>query len=286
MTEVWHQIKDMVPAAAAPPFDPVIRDLVTHEDRAQCVALQEATWGAVFSERVPAAILLVGPKIGGITAGAFDASGRLVGFVFGLTGVRHGVLAHWSDMLAVVPAWRGTNLGTRLKAWQRARCEQMGVRVIYWTWDPLVSRNSHLNLNKLGARVDEFVENMYGVTDSTQMGALPTDRFVAAWDLDDVRIARRLAARAADVPRLASAPLVAGGPGAPPPAAWPEAPAVRVAVPRDFPTLLGADPSAAAAYRRHSHVAFRHYFALSYQISSFHPAPDGDGMYLLTRPTP
>ncbi|MHB0962063.1 MAG: hypothetical protein ACYC5V_02515 [Gemmatimonadaceae bacterium] len=276
----------MDPAKAAPTADLLIRDLVSHEDRRQCVALQEATWGAGFTERVPSAILQVGPKIGGITAGAFDPSGRLVGFVFGLTGIRHGVLAHWSDMLAVVPELRGSGLGGRLKAWQRARCEEMGVRVIYWTWDPLVSRNSHLNLNKLGARVDEFVENMYGVTDSTLMGALPTDRFVAAWELDHVIIARRLAARAADAPLLQTLPLVAGGSAARPPATWPDASAVRVDIPRDFPTLLGNDPTAAAAYRRHSHAAFMHYFALGYQISSFHPAPNGDGTYVLTRPLP
>jgi predicted GNAT superfamily acetyltransferase len=162
----------------------------------------------------------------------------------------------------------------------------MGVGVIYWTWDPLVSRNSHLNLNKLGARVDEFVENMYGVTDSTLMGALPTDRFVAVWELDHAVIARRLAARAAEAPLLPTLPLVAGGPGAPPPAAWPDTSAVRVDIPRDFPVLLGADPASAAAYRRHSHAAFMHYFALGYQISSFHPAPDGDGSYVLTRPRP
>lgn len=286
MTEVWHQIKDMDPAATVPTADLLIRDLVSHEDRRQCVALQEATWGAGFTERVPSAILQVGPKIGGITAGAFDASGRLVGFVFGLTGIRHGVLAHWSDMLAVVPELRGSGLGGRLKAWQRARCEAMGVRVIYWTWDPLVSRNSHLNLNKLGARVDEFVENMYGVTDSTLMGALPTDRFVAAWELDHVVIARRLAARAADAPLLQALPLVAGGPSVRLPATWPDTSAVRVDIPRDFPTLLGDDPAAAAAYRRHSHAAFTHYFALGYQISSFHPKPEGDGSYVLTRPLP
>lgn len=271
---------------AAPPLEPVIRDLVSHEDRAQCVALQDATWGPGFSERVPAAILQVGPKLSGVTAGAFDADGRLVGFVFGLTGIRHGALAHWSDMLAVVPECRGTSLGTRLKAFQRARCEAMGVQIMYWTYDPLVSRNAHLNLNKLGARIDEFVQNMYGVTDSSQFGALPTDRFVVAWDLDDGRIAQRRAARAADAPRLPAAPLVAGGPDHAPPPAWPDAPAVRVAVPRDFPALLAADPRAAAAYRAQTTLAFTHYFALKYEISSFHPDAAGDGCYLLTRPAP
>ena len=250
------------------------------------MALQDATWGEAFTERVPAAILQVGPKIGGVTAGAFTADGTLVGFVFGLTGVRHGQMAHWSDMLAVVPEWRGSSVATRLKAWQRAKCEALGVRIIYWTFDPLVSRNAHLNLNKLGARVDEFVANMYGVTDSTQMGALPTDRFVAAWDLDDVLIAQRLAARADDATEFASAPLVAGGPAAPPPDAWPESRAVRVEIPRDFPALLEHDARAAAAYRAYSQRAFAHYFALGYQINSYHPAPDRDGAYLLTRPAP
>lgn len=284
--DVSHQIKDMTRPADAPRLEPVIRDLVSHDDRARCVALQEATWGQGFSERVPAAILQVGPKIGGVSAGAFTADGRLVGFVFGLTGIRHGVLAHWSDMLAVVPELRGTSLGTRLKAWQRARCEALGVRIMYWTFDPLVSRNAHLNLNKLGARIDEFVENMYGVTDSTLMGALPTDRFVAAWDLDDALIARCLASRALDAPQLVAAPVVAGGPGTPPPVVWPDAPVVQVQIPHDFPALIGHDPHAAAAYRMHSHAAFTHYFALKYQITSFHPAPDRDGAYLLTRPTP
>jgi predicted GNAT superfamily acetyltransferase len=190
----------------------VIRDLVSHDDRERCVALQEATWGRGFSERVPAAILQVGPKVGGVTAGAFLADGRLAGFVFGLTGIRHGVLAHWSDMLAVVPDLQGSSIGTRLKDYQRARCEALGVKVIYWTFDPLVARNAHLNLNKLGARIDEFVGNMYGVTDSTQMGPLPTDRFVAAWDLDDFRIAERRARRVGSSPAARTSCPRRGGP--------------------------------------------------------------------------
>lgn len=248
------------------------------------MALQEATWGKGFGDIMPPRILQVGPKMGGVSAGAFDAAGRLVGFVFGLTGLRHGELAHWSDMLAVVPELRGSGLGARLKEWQRARCEQLGVRVIYWTYDPLVSRNAHLNLNKLGVRVDEFVENMYGVIDSPLFGGLPTDRFIAAWELEPLTISRRLGMRAADAPLLAGAPLVAGGPAAPPPSAWPDAPVVRVQIPHDFPALLTDDPAAAAAYRRHTHEAFVHYFALRYQISSFHPSSTGDGSYLLTRP--
>src|SRR6266702_3327183 len=94
------------PLPAAPPDGLHIRHLSTHEDFVGCVALQEETWGADFSERVPAAILKVSQRLGGVTAGAFDARDQLVGFVFGMTGVENGRLVHWSDMLAVRPQLR------------------------------------------------------------------------------------------------------------------------------------------------------------------------------------
>lgn len=272
-------------SASALPSGVIIRELTSHEDRRQCVSLQEVTWGKGFDDIMPPRILQIGSKMGGISAGAFDASNRMLAFVFGLTGLRHGELAHWSDMLAVVPELRNSGLGAQLKEYQRARCEQMGIRVIYWSWDPLVSRNSHLNLNKLGVRVDEFAENLYGALDSPMFGGLPTDRFIAAWDLDPQAVSRRLAQRTADTPLLASAPIVAGGPDAPPPTTWPDAPAVRVNVPRDFQGLLVTDPAAAAAYRRHSHDAFTYYFGMHYEVSSFHPSPGDDGTFLLTEPS-
>ena len=35
-----------------------------------------------------------------------------------------------------------------------------------WTYDPLQSRNAHLNLRRLGAVAAEFLPNFYGVTTS------------------------------------------------------------------------------------------------------------------------
>ena len=48
----------------------MIRDFESHADRAQCVELQELTWGRGFTEKIPAAMLLVAQKTGGVTAGA------------------------------------------------------------------------------------------------------------------------------------------------------------------------------------------------------------------------
>src|SRR5689334_18372844 len=97
----------------------LIRDLNSLQDYADCVALQEATWGEGFSERVPTAILRVSQMIGGVAAGAFDDTGRMAGFVFGLTGIRDGELVHWSDMLAVRKELRSQGIGEQLKQYQR-----------------------------------------------------------------------------------------------------------------------------------------------------------------------
>src|SRR5262245_31570741 len=158
-----------------------VRALAGNEELNACVALQLATWGEGFTDVVPASILKVAQHIGGVVVGAFDSSNVLLGFVFGLTGVERGKIVHWSDMLAVRPEARNLGLGRRLKEHQRHMVREVGAEVIYWTYDPLVARNAHLNFNRLGVRVAEYVEDMYGVTDSVLHGGVPTDRLVVAW---------------------------------------------------------------------------------------------------------
>ena len=63
------------------------RPLVTPEDAAACFDLQGHVWGSTF-DRVPASLLRVTTKIGGLAIGAFDDRGVLVGFVYGLAGLR------------------------------------------------------------------------------------------------------------------------------------------------------------------------------------------------------
>lgn len=252
-----------------------IRPFESHADRAQCVELQRITWGADFSERVPAAMLLVAQELGGVTAGAFDAGGRMLGFVFGVTGLRHGKLVHWSDMLAVHPEARGQHIGQRLKEYQRDHCRGLGIHTIYWTYDPLVAKNAHLNLNRMGARVDEFVAAMYGEgTNSPLQGDMPTDRFIVQWAVDPAQASTPLGALPPDLP-LAVAPD--GGEGA-----LPDATAVAVRIPRDISTLAAADIAAARRWRFATRRAFAHYLARGYHVRGFVPDPAG-GTYLLTR---
>ena len=163
----------------------LIRDLASLEDYADCLALQEATWGEGFSERVPTAILRVSQMIGGVAAGAFDSAGRMTGFVFGLTGIRNGELVHWSDMLAVRKDLRSQGIGEQLKQYQRDKVVSVGVKAMLWTFDPLQAGNAHFNINHLGAVPIEYVNDMYGNTGSSLHGAMPTDRFIVRWELAD-----------------------------------------------------------------------------------------------------
>lgn len=170
----------------------VIRPLRSPEDYRASLALQEDTWGAGFSERVPPAILKVSRILGGVASGAFSPAGRLVGFVFGMTGALGGELVHWSDMLAVRPEARDAGLGTRLKLHQREEVMARGIRTMYWTFDPLQARNAHLNLNRLGAVVRDYAADLYPESNSPLHREIGTDRLVATWELEAPGVLARI----------------------------------------------------------------------------------------------
>ena len=252
-----------------------LRDFASHEDRAKCVALQELTWGAGFTEKVPAAMLLVAQKLGGVTAGAFADDGTMLGFVFGVTGLKDGALVHWSDMLAVLPEAQGTHLGERLKEYQRDRCREIGIALIYWTYDPLVARNAHLNLNRMGARAEEYVVAMYGEgTNSPLQGDMPTDRLVITWAVDPSKTAP-------PVPAIPSGLALVVGEDARE-GELVDAPEVGVRVPRDITALTAADLPAAHRWRFATRRAFTHYQSRGYRVSGF-VADDRGGTYLISR---
>jgi predicted GNAT superfamily acetyltransferase len=275
-----------------------IRPLVGPEELKACVALQEETWGAGFSERVPPALLKVAQMLGGVAAGAWSAEGTLDGFVFGMTGVKDGEVVHWSDMLAVRRGIRDKGVGTSLKAYQRQVLMERGVRTMFWTFDPLQARNAHVNFTKLGIVVREYVHDMYGETDSPLHRGIGTDRFVALWLMDSERVTARLAGGergpgAEEVRQVAvalgegeaapaggageGAARSPGAPGAKPPPAreipHPGAPVLsldaaqlRVAIPADISRVMATSMESAVAWREATRSVLAHYLARGYEV--------------------
>jgi predicted GNAT superfamily acetyltransferase len=265
------------PPAGDPQADGVIlRRVDTQDEYDECVRIQDETWGAGFNERVPSTILRVSQFLGGVTAAAFaEQRGRMLGFVFGMTGVQDGRLVHWSDLLAVRAESRGRGLGRRLKLFQRSLVLPLGVTRMAWTFDPLVARNAHLNLNLLAAGVVEYVPDMYGEdTGSALHVAVGTDRFIVAWDLtrDPPGVSRH------------------HGVGSPPPASlvvnganpMPDANEVYVAVPGDIQEVIVATPELARGWRESTRTAFLRYLTRGYRVSGFHRTA-AQGYYHLTR---
>jgi predicted GNAT superfamily acetyltransferase len=264
-----------------------IRPLRTHAEFEQCIRLQKDTWGETFSELVPIAILKVSPRIGGVTAGAFDPEGRLAGFVFGMTGVQEGRLVHWSDMLAVRPEARDTGLGSRLKEYQREAVRALGVEVICWTYDPLVAKNAYLNLCRLGARPTEYVPDMYGPdTDSELHRGLGTDRFVVAWEVE-----RPAPPAGEGLPeeRVLESPVVnpldpRGDPTFRQEIDHALEPYLRVQIPADIQAVRAESAERAALWRRTTREAFLASLARGYRVVGFYRSrPAARGYYVLSR---
>ena len=275
---------------AAGPVD--IRPLRTTDELLACVELQRSTWGEAFSDLVPASILKVSQRVGGIAAGAFDADGRLLGFVFGLTGVERGRVVHWSDMLAVREEARDLGLGRMLKEYQRDAVRALGGTVIYWTYDPLVARNAHLNFNKLGVCVAEYVEEMYGDTDSELHRGLGTDRFVVAWPVlrheseTHAIASRKLAADTSDAVRAAPLlnPDLADGTVPDLSVVEKTRPRhVRVAIPRDISAVQSQSLDVAGRWRQSTRRAFQWALARGYSVRGVYADQGGEcSYYVLT----
>ena len=255
----------------------VLRPLASTDDYAACVELQLTTWGGQFAELVPGSILKICQKVGGVAAGAFDAEGRLLGFVFGLTGVHNGRSVHWSHMLGVLPEARDAGIGKRLKLYQRQLLLPLGIESVFWTFDPLEARNAHLNLNRLGAEVAEYVEEMYaGEMGSELAHGIGTDRLIVDWRIASPRVARILAGEREDSSRFHSAPVVNPNPGEDGEAVeLPDLPRVRIEVPATIQALKSESPEEARLWRAGTRHAFEAYLARGYRVAAFEREAEG-----------
>jgi predicted GNAT superfamily acetyltransferase len=167
---------------------PEIRQLSNLSEFGDVVRLQREIWGFDDVELLPRRLFVVAGKIGGQVLGAFDG-GRMVAFCLCIPGLKaDGKYYLHSHMLGVLPAYRNTGLGRRMKLEQRLYALQAGVDLIEWTFDPLEIKNAFFNIERLGAIVRRYVHNQYGTTSSHLHGDLPTDRLVPEWWIQSNRV--------------------------------------------------------------------------------------------------
>ena len=112
-------------------------------------------------------------------------------------------------MLAVLDAYRHYDIGGRLKQAQRERALALGIREITWTFDPLQSRNAHLNFAKLGVVSDSYKVDFYGTGSTSMLPRNSTDRLWVRWLLHSRRVRDRLSGKTSRAETLDAMRLLA-----------------------------------------------------------------------------
>jgi predicted GNAT superfamily acetyltransferase len=159
-----------------------IRECVSVEDFAQCIELEREVWHDDDIGIMPIRLYMISKTCNAPTIGAFDAAGRLVGFVHTSLALLGRHVAYHSHLAAVVESLRHREIGYRMKLAQREHALLVGIPLIIWTFDPLLSRNAHLNINKLGAIIRRYEINYYSEGFSTVFDSdVPSDRIFAEW---------------------------------------------------------------------------------------------------------
>jgi len=176
-----------------------IRPLSEMAEFQACVELQRKTWGSADIDIMPARYFVTSTHIGGLVLGAFEGD-QLVAFVNATPALRDGVVYWRSHMLAVARDHWNSGLGAQMKLAQREHALQRGFHLIEWTYDPLESKNAHLNIRKLGAIVRRYYVNLYGTTTSALQQGLDSDRVIAEWRLDKPRVKVECEARRVFIP--------------------------------------------------------------------------------------
>jgi predicted GNAT superfamily acetyltransferase len=272
-----------------------IRDLETLADLDLVLRLEKEVWGLEDADVTPITLAVALKAAGSIWLGAFDAD-QLVGFALAFPSLERDRVGFHSHMLAVRASHRGRNLGYELKLAQRQRALALGVKEMTWTFDPLRSRNAHLNFHRLAAVCDSYRVDFYGPQTSSPLHRNGTDRLWVTWHLADARVEERLKGknvRAEVLDALAHLePLVRfNGDGRPAELDLAKALArqrIAIEIPGDIDSIERESPDRAREWRLATRKAFTASLRAGFIVKEYCRSirgQQGPGAYLLERPS-
>lgn len=264
--------------------------------------VQMATWGMAAEETIPPHTLHALQHHGASLLGALDGD-QVVGFAFAVLGTTDapdetaaaGRLKLYSVATGLLPGYQQTGAGYRLKLAQRDFANRLGVRLISWTYDPLMSLNGRFNIHKLGGVVSTYHRNFHGNMGGVNAG-LPTDRFEVDWWVASERVQERVVGEKRPLTLTdllnSGATLVnptqfnSQGHPVPPAAITTEHndSLLLVEIPANFTLLKTADFALAQQWRLHTRTLFEALFRGGYTVTDFVQSNGGQprSFYLLT----
>lgn len=235
--------------------------LTAHADFQAAADLLARIWGTgPDCPPFPADLFRSLEHAGACVLGAWTDSGALVGVTVGVAG-GPGSDSLYSLVAGVAAEAAGAGVGRRLKLAQRDWARAHGARSIVWTYDPLIRRNAHFNLDRLGADVTAFLEDYYPpMLDAINAGDL-TDRFFVEWDVSpDAQASRPVDPDAAGAPRALEC-----DPSGEPSVRQVDGPAALAWIPPDIEALRRTDPQLAMRWRLAAREVFRELFGAGYR---------------------
>lgn len=254
------------------------------EEMTAIESLQREVWPGSETDVVPAHMLITAVHNGGLVLGAYIGE-ELVGFVFGFPGLEFTAdgprAKHCSHMMGILPGRRDSGIGFALKRAQWQMVRHQGLDHITWTYDPLLSRNAHLNIAKLGAVCNTYRRAEYGDMRDGLNAGLPSDRFQVDWWINTRRVERRLSRRVRKPLTLGDfskaelhplyAPLSSTGNLLRPPQHFSpfEGRLVLAEIPSDFDVLKAEDFPLAQEWRLFTREVFELAFASGYIVTDF-----------------
>jgi predicted GNAT superfamily acetyltransferase len=275
-----------------------IRDLQDFEDLKQVEEVEREVWGLSDLDTTPLTLSIATREAGSIWVGAFDGA-RLIGFAFAFLGTEHGQLIVHSHMLAVREPYRNSRLGYKLKLAQRERAlalriDDFRVNEMTWTFDPLQSRNAHLNFAKLGVVSESYKVDFYGPETSSLLHRNRTDRLWVTWPLLSRRVQDRMHGkdnRAEVLDALSNlTPLVQfngdGKPVCTDLAAALSRQRIAIEIPSDIGDVESQDPALAREWRLQTRWAFTEALQAGFVVAEFCRTvrgQQGPGVYLLEK---
>ncbi len=233
--------------------------------------LLDGIWGASNrSRQVDPRLMVAIAEAGGYVAGAFDGT-QIVAAAVGFPRHPSGLHSH---IAGVDPAFANRGVGTALKLHQRAWCLDRGILTVTWTFDPLVARNAHLNLTRLGATVEKYLVDVYGSMNDALNRDDPSDRLLVRWDLAATgHVEPDELGGSLLVDERGGEPVVTARRGG-------EPGRLLVAVPADIASLRRTNPSAAKRWRSAVRDALSPALADGWLVEGF----DRTGHYVLGAP--
>ncbi|MEO6402005.1 MAG: GNAT family N-acetyltransferase, partial [Vicinamibacteria bacterium] len=119
----------------AAPLSMRIREAVSTADLQETALIQREVWNVEDIEIVGHLQMKAAMHAGGSVLVAEMENGAIAGFAYALPAYVGGEIFWHSDMLAVRPAFRGGQVGQKLKWAQRDHALRCGIKRITWTFD-------------------------------------------------------------------------------------------------------------------------------------------------------